>query len=264
MKNVDVLIRKPAVAGMFYPAEKEVLEKQINRFLEDAKCSVKEKPKAIIIPHAGYVYSGQIAAIGYKIISKYVSGIQNVIIIGPSHHAEFDGCVMSSADAWETPSGTIAVNKNYISPISDIIRFLDQPHKKEHSIEVQVPFIQAVLPRAKIVPILTGHINPEKLAKELDKYISEKDMLVISTDLSHYHSYDEARKIDAIANNAIPSLDIKNVEAGVEACGKTGVLSCMHLARIHSWKGEMLGYATSGDTAGDKKSVVGYGCYGFY
>lgn len=254
-------IRKPAVAGFFYPSNKEELKNQIESFLRNSSISFNERPKAIIVPHAGYIYSGQVAAFGYSSSKDFP--VDNVVIVGPSHFFSFSGAALSPARKWQTPLGFVEINNSYFSN-PKILKEMEMPHKKEHSIEVQVPFIQYVFPKTKIVPISTGIVDSEMLAKEIMSALSENDLLVVSSDLSHYYPYEEAIKIDEVANKSIPDLDFDSVENYVEACGKTGILVCMYIAKKKKWKGKLLSYANSGDTAGDKSSVVGYGCYAFF
>lgn len=256
-------IRLPAVAGTFYPSQKESLQRQIGIFLEGAEKIPSGKPRAIIVPHAGYIYSGQIAGLGYKNASGR-ENVSNAVIVGPSHFVEFEGSALSSADAWRTPLGEVQVNKKYFDKSKTEMVAFDDAHEQEHSVEVQVPFVQTIFPGARIVPIVTGFVEPEQVAQDLDSALSENDLLVISTDLSHYYPYERARQIDSIANRAIPALEIEAVEEKAEACGKTGVLAAMRIAKKREWKGRILGYANSGDTAGGKGGVVGYGCYAFY
>jgi len=256
-------VREPAVAGQFYPEGREELQRQVAEFLKSAAApKAGEIPKCIVVPHAGYAYSGKIAGQGFRAAEN--AKPKNIVIAGPSHYVEFEGSALSGADAWKTPLGEINVNKKYFEESETALVEFDEAHQQEHSVEVQVPFIQAVFPKAKIVPVVTGEVEPEQLAEDIDSGLGKSDLLVVSTDLSHYYPYEEARKIDAVANSAIPKLEIETVEEKVEACGKTGVLALMHLAKKRAWKGKLLAYANSGDTAGDKRRVVGYGAYGFY
>jgi len=248
------MIRRAVVAGSFYPSNKDQLERMIDEFLAKAKVEDIEA-KGFVMPHAGYIYSGQVAAYGYKIISKLKP--KRVIILGPSHFIPFVGSSISTVDFWETPLGKVKVEKVKTE-------FLDFPeaHKYEHSIEVQLPFLQRVLKGFQIIPISIGDDDYKDIAKQLERLL-EDAIIIASSDLSHYHDYDTAVKIDSLANEAIPKLDLKKAEK-IEACGKTGILSLMYLAKKQGWFGKKLFYANSGDTAGDKSQVVGYGCYAFY
>jgi AmmeMemoRadiSam system protein B len=248
------MIRRAVVAGSFYPSNKDQLERMIDEFLAKAKVEDIEA-KGFVMPHAGYIYSGQVAAYGYKIISNLKP--KRVIILGPSHFIPFIGSSISTADFWETPLGKVKVEKVKTE-------FLDFPeaHKYEHSIEVQLPFLQRVLKDFQIIPISIGDDDYKDIAKQLESLL-EDAIIIASSDLSHYHDYDTAVKIDSLANEAIPKLDLKKTEK-IEACGKTGILALMYLAKKQGWFGKKLFYANSGNTAGDKSQVVGYGCYAFY
>ncbi|MEM5777252.1 MAG: AmmeMemoRadiSam system protein B [Candidatus Aenigmatarchaeota archaeon] len=249
------MIRKAVVAGSFYPKEKNMLEKMIDGFLEKAKVE-KINSKGFVMPHAGYIYSGQVAAYGYKIIS-YLKP-KKVILLGPSHFIPFVGSSISTADYWETPLGKVKVERVKST-------FLDFPaaHHYEHSIEVQLPFLQRVLKKFSIIPISIGDDDFNDVAKEITKLIDNKTIIIASSDLSHYYDYETAIKIDSLANEAVPKLDINKAKK-IEACGKIGILALMKIAKKNGWSGKKLFYANSGDTAGDKSQVVGYGCYVFY
>lgn len=219
-----------SVAGTFMPFSKEEQDKMVKDFLGKVENAlIPGTVRAIIVPHAGYIYSGQVAAYGYKQIAQSVA--EEVILVGPSHREYFAGAVEEITD---------------------------------HSVEVQVPFIRNVLPRAKIYPLVYGEIDYQKLAKKIREKITKKSILVISSDLSHYYPYDLANKIDGIANQAIPNLDLETVKTKVEACGITGIVALMLLAKELNWTGKLIKYLNSGDTSGDKSSVVGYGSYAFY
>ncbi|MFH8080418.1 MAG: AmmeMemoRadiSam system protein B [Candidatus Aenigmatarchaeota archaeon] len=249
------MIRKAVVAGSFYPKDKEKLEKMIDHFLSNV--DVEElNAKGFVVPHAGYVYSGQVAAYAYKIIKSL--GCKRVILLGPSHFIPFIGSSISTADFWETPLGKVKVEKI-------VTNFLDFPaaHAYEHSIEVQLPFLQRVLKDFSIVPISIGDDDYRDVANEIERFVNEETIIIASSDLSHYYDYETAKKIDQKANEAIPKLDIKAAE-NIEACGKIGILALMSLAKKKGWKGMKLFYANSGDVTGDKSRVVGYGCYAFY
>jgi len=249
------MIRKAVAAGTFYPSSKEKLERMIDDLLSKAKAE-KINAKGFVMPHAGYIYSGIVAAHGYKIIKSLKA--ERIILLGPSHFIPFVGSSISTADFWETPLGKIKVEKAKTA-------FLDFPeaHQYEHSIEVQLPFLQRVLKDFRIIPISIGDDDYNDVAKEVEKLIDDRTIVIASSDLSHYYDYETAVEIDEKANKAIPSLDIKKAEK-IEACGKTAILALMKLAKSKGWLGKKLFYANSGDTAGDKSQVVGYGCYAFY
>jgi AmmeMemoRadiSam system protein B len=251
-------IRQPAVAGSFYPAEKTELENMIKKFLAKAK-NFGIKPKCLIVPHAGYVYSGPVAAVGYKQLQNLEQEKWKIILLGPSHYYPFAGVAFAKYKEWGTPFGSI---KTIEPKPSNLIVELTEAHEPEHCLEVQLPFLQTVIENFEILPLITGEVEPKELAKELSNYIDKSTLLIISSDLSHYHSYEEAKKIDSLANAAIPKLDLAKAEK-IEACGKTAILTAMHIAKKFDWSGHFLDYRNSGDTAGPKDQVVGYGAYAF-
>lgn len=249
------MIRKPVVAGSFYPKNKKDLEKMIVSFLENIKTE-KINAKGFIMPHAGYIYSGKVAAFGYKIIKSLK--VKRVILLGPSHFIPFVGSSISTCEFWETPLGKVKVEK-----VKTKFFNFPEAHKYEHSIEVQLPFLQKVLDNFIIIPISIGYDDYNFIANQIEKLIDNKTIIIASSDLSHYHSYETAIKIDEKANKSIPNLDIKNAKK-IEACGKIAILSLMKVAISNKWVGKKLFYANSGDITGDKNQVVGYGCYAFY
>ncbi len=255
-------VRESAVAGLFYPAEKFELRQMVDSFLESAKdISIEGKLKGLVVPHAGYIYSGSVAGVGYKLLKENIPETENVFLLGPSHYEKFYGIAQSTDEYWQTPFGKVEIER---IKENQIVKNYNKAHFKEHSLEVQVPFLQTVLKRFRLYPLLTGDMSARLFAPELQKELDENSLIIASSDLSHYHSYTEALRIDATANRAIPSMDIYNVESFVDACGKEAILTLMQVAKMKKWKGKFLEYKNSGDTAGDKTRVVGYGCYAFY
>jgi len=260
-------VRYPVVAGSFYSADPKELREQIQRFLNQAP--VKHVPgelKALIVPHAGYIYSGRIAAVGYKLLQTCErANLQTVLLLGPAHFVRFPGAATLRVDYWQTPLGQVP-SSNLIETImpSPLLQNLPNAHQMEHSLEVQLPFLQSALKEFSILPIVTGDVKYQELALFLLKYIEKFDLIVVSSDLSHYYAYEQAIELDSIAHQAITSLDLEKMEKMAEACGKTAILTLMQLAKELKWDSILLDYCNSGDTAGDKGSVVGYGCYAFY
>jgi AmmeMemoRadiSam system protein B len=253
-------IRPPAVAGSFYPSGKEILKSTIRRFLSEAKpVTLPGKLKAMIVPHSGYEYCGRVAAAGYKLITDHEP--KTVVLIGPSHFASFEGGALCDDLAWQTPLGMVKIHN---LPKGRMLRYIEAVHQEEHSLEVQIPFLQSILTDFAIAPILTGEVSPQELAEEISLCVDKHTLFIASSDLSHYHPYQEALELDQVASSAIPSLDMKTVAEQVEACGKTAIQTVMHLAQKFGWRGILLDYRNSGDRSGDKRRVVGYGCYGFY
>ncbi len=264
-------IRKPAVAGMFYPGSASALRAEIEEFLENSKkVPIDGKIIALIVPHAGYMYSGQIAGYAYKQIEGI--NFDSVIMIGVSHRVPFRGAYIRKSGAYETPLGIVEVDESLASELmekTDILEFYPNADAVEHSLEVQVPFLQVVSPESKIVPILMRDWS-EMISYSISNAISEvmKDrniLLLASTDMSHYHSYRDAVNIDGIALTSIERMDTEQLEDDLasgeaELCGAGGVIVTLLTAKKLGADGiKILKYANSGDVTGDKSSgVVGY------
>lgn len=248
------MIREPAVAGMFYPADPGELHRMIEGFLAEAKPGAH--PKAIIAPHAGYVYSGPIAASVYKRINP--EKISRVVLIGPSHRVVLRGLAASSAPTWRTPLGEVSVARPNFVPISDAA------HAQEHSLEVQVPFLQTVLGDFTLLPLVAGEASAEEVAEVLEKcWGGPETLIVISSDLSHYENYKTARTMDTAASKAILAFDERGLECD-NACGLVPISGLLHLAKQKKMRAEMVDLRSSGDTAGPRDQVVGYGAFAFY
>jgi hypothetical protein len=257
-----IVIREPVVAGMFYPAQKEELKAMIDNYLNKARVDNIENIRGIVSPHAGYIYSGPVAAYGYKAIKG--KSYKTVIILSPSHHAFFYGASIPDVTHYKTPLGLVKLSPKVEQLRKEkIIVSVPQAHPQEHSVEVQIPFLQAVLKDFEIIPIVVGNVNPEELASMLINYIDNSTLIIASSDLSHYHPYNVAVSLDKNCIEAIPSLDFENMDK-CEACGKLPILTLMHIAKHFGWRGKLLDYRNSGDTVGDKRAVVGYMSSIFY
>jgi len=270
---MDLTIREPAVAGAFYPSAKEELKEAVNFFLKESEKKFKKlnlqnrKLKAIIVPHAGYIYSGTIMAAGFNLIKKHPLINPKILLIGPSHNEYFKGLTIPSTKEWETPLGLVKID-----PLTNIIAdenpnmvfFSDEAHSSEHCLEVEIPFMQEIFSNFTLIPLLTGEGDPAKYARIIKEYQNKIDLIIVSSDLSHYNPYDYANIIDNISNKTIISYDFPNSKYKIDACGKQGILTLMYLAKEKNWHPELIDYKNSGDTAGDKKSVVGYSCIAFY
>jgi AmmeMemoRadiSam system protein B len=255
-------IRFPAVADAFYPAEEKELKRMISDFLGQAKPPSIKNLKALIVPHAGYVYSGPVAAHGFKLLEK--QEFKKVIAVGPSHYAAFVGAAEDDSDGWQTPLGIVRTDRVSRLVKAGTINCFPQAHAPEHCLEVQLPFLQTVLKGDFVFyPLITGEISPSLLAEALEPALSDETLLLISSDLSHYFPYEEAVKRDSTTNKIILSLDVKNAQL-IDACGKTGIITAMHIAKSKKWKARLLDYRNSGDTAGPKSNVVGYSAIAFY
>ncbi|PMP83630.1 MAG: AmmeMemoRadiSam system protein B, partial [Caldisericum exile] len=244
---------------------REELKSMIRRFVESSPLEDLDNIKALIAPHAGYIYSGPIAGYSYKQLMNldYLKNIK-VIIIAPSHYAYFHGASVGLFDAYKTPLGFVNVSKDAQKLLQlEEFHFILDAHLEEHSIEVQLPFLQYTLPRFEIIPILYSEISVESLLKGIMTIFDENTILVVSTDLSHYYPYEIAIKKDSHCIKAVQELNNKYL-ANCEACGKTGIATVIHFAKINNLKSKILKYATSGDTAGPKSQVVGYLSAVFY
>jgi hypothetical protein len=278
-------VRLPAVAGLFYPGEAGTLSKTVDGLLAAAPEHYIPRLKALVCPHAGYEFSGQTAAIAYKLLAG--RDVQTVVVMGPSHYAWFKGACIPNADAYKTPLGLVPISPK-AKTLAAIAPFeleprcpvqwpgwyrqsprpapeegQDTPETWEHSVEVQVPFLQKVLKNFQIVPVVIGEPDPAQVAKALADIVDDKTIVVASSDLSHYHTYQAAKALDDRCVKAICDVDIDSM-AGQEACGKLPILTLLHLARQKGWKAQLLDYRNSGDVTGDKDRVVGYTAVAFY
>jgi AmmeMemoRadiSam system protein B len=260
MKN----IRQPAVAGLFYPDDEHRLRAMVRDFLLDAN-TAGPLPKAIIAPHAGYIYSGPIAASAYALIKQGRDVIRRVVLIGPSHRIGFHGIAVSHADSFATPLGNIPIDCAAIEKILDLpfVKRLDEAHLLEHSLEVHMPFLQAVLNQFELVPLVVGIAAPSDVSAVLERLWDDSGtMTVISSDLSHYHDYATAKRIDQATSVAIERLRPEDI-GHESACGRIAVNGLLYFAREKGLTARTLDLRSSGDTAGPKDRVVGYGSYVF-
>jgi AmmeMemoRadiSam system protein B len=254
--------RLPAAAGTFYPANPAQLHTMIAHYLDDADANGKV-PKAIIAPHAGYIYSGEIAASAYARLKKAHNRITRVVLIGPSHHVAFRGLAVSRACLFTTPLGGVAVDMEAVEAIVELpfVEYIEQAHSHEHSLEVHLPFLQETLDDFKIVPILTGDATPEQVGAVLDAlWGGEETLIVISSDLSHYHDYATAQQLDSATSAAIEQFHYENLDSA-SACGRIPISGLLKTAREKSLTIKTINLCNSGDKAGDKNRVVGYGAY---
>ena len=213
-------------------------------------------PAMVIVPHAGYVYSGPVAATAYRYLALLPTPPRRLVLFGPSHFAGFQGVATSGADAFQTPLGLVATDSRPPAGTTDDLT----AHAREHSLEVQLPFLQVVLDAFTVQPMLTGEIAPEAAADVLDEALRERHLAVISSDLSHYLAYDEARTRDRQSASAIVELRPEDLRSG-DACGVTAVQAGLLLARRRNWRCRLVDLRNSGDTAGDRSRVVGYGAF---
>jgi len=259
------LLRPTAVAGQFYPAEPEKLSAMVAGWLDVARPPATPAPKAIVAPHAGYVYSGALAGACHRRFLADRAVIRRVVLLGPAHRVALRGLGATSADFWATPLGPVAIDREALAALSDLpfVAVHDAAHAQEHALEVHLPFLKLALPQAKIVPLVVGQASHAEVAAVLERlWDGPETRIVISSDLSHYLPYDAARRLDAQTAEAVESLD----EGGLgheQACGRIPLGGLMLAAKRHGLGVERLGLINSGDTAGTKDRVVGYGGWAF-
>ena len=262
---MNSVIRPPAVAGTFYPEDSAILAETLRRLLNSARFrgSAGSVPKAIIVPHAGYVYSGPVAASAYARMVTARGRVQRVVILGPAHTVALEDIAASGADAFSTPLGVLEVNSaSRDAVIGDgLVSVFDLAHLAEHSLEVQLPFIQFVLGPVKVLPLLIGTVSTAAVAQLLSRvWGGPETLVVVSTDLSHYHDRETARRLDNRTAAAIIARDPDGVSPA-DACGVYALRGLLSLAARREMKIEQLDLRTSADTAGDLTRVVGYGSF---
>ncbi|RXJ74076.1 AmmeMemoRadiSam system protein B [Veronia nyctiphanis] len=253
-------IRAPAVAGRFYDNSPERLESQLSDWLSSPQDPMPVK--ALIVPHAGYVYSGKVAADAYQYLRPISDKFKKVILVGPSHRYGFDGVAIPAADFFATPLGNIEIDRELSYALSQnaLVAVTDQVHAPEHSLEVQLPFLQASLDSFTLLPIVYSKVTSQVLAELIETvWRDDETLLVISSDLSHYHTYDEACEIDKDTCQRIANFDM-TLEPH-QACGATGINAVLNLARARGYSLTEIDYRNSGDTGGNKERVVGYVSY---
>jgi len=257
--------RQPAVAGAFYPADPTQLHRSVQAYLSAVIPRYHTLPKAIIAPHAGYIYSGPVAATVYKTLTAGRGVIRRVILMGPAHRVGFRGIALSRAGIYVSPLGNIPVDQSAYALLKDLpfVGFLDEAHAQEHSLEVHLPFLQEVLGEFSLVPLVAGEATPEQVSLVLERLWEDgASLLVISSDLSHYHDYATAKAMDQATSEAIEKLQPEAI-GDDSACGRVPVRGLLTLARAKGWVAQTVDLRNSGDTAGGKDRVVGYGAYVF-
>ena len=253
--------REMSVNGSFYPARDVELDRyfeEFSRAYDESFTLPTTKSKAVIVPHAGYIYSGYTANIAFRILAS--SGVKEFVVIGPSHRVAFDGVSLCDFTDYETPFGDIGSATDLSKKLRD--RFsLDcfgNTHA-EHSTEVHFPFIKKYMPDAKIVELVYSSVDAEYISKIIDFVLEQKDCgVIISTDLSHFYDEEDANRLDSICLESVKNLDVEKLHSGCEACGKIGVEAMMLSAKKLSLNSHILDYRTSADASGDVSRVVGY------
>jgi hypothetical protein len=255
-------VRPPAVAGAFYPANPVRLEADVRGYLADAQpVDLDFRARILIVPHAGFVYSGPVAATGFQLIEP-MDGIRRIVMFGPSHYVRFTGLALPGAELLETPLGTVAVDAEASAELanSPLVTHSREAHEREHSLEVQLPFLQVVAPGVPVVPLLTGEVDPVDAAGAVESVLDDETLLLVSSDLSHYHDSSTARRLDAETAATIERLD-PGALGRESACGRTGVQAAIHLATRRGYGVQLLDLRNSSDTAGPPDRVVGYGTF---
>lgn len=263
-------VRPAAVAGMFYPGRQDQLSSMLDGFLAHASMMppgdvLPHPPKALIVPHAGYIYSGQAAADAYQFLRPWARSYKRVVLWGPAHRVAVRGVAVPSASAFETPLGQVRLDVQGLAMLRELpgVVVSDQAHAQEHSLEVQLPFLQKTLGDFALLPLVVGQTTPDHVAGLMTALWGGDDTLfVVSSDLSHYHDYDTAQQIDAHTCEAIEHLHDQAIDPE-DACGCIAVRALLKMARSHNMKAATVALCNSGDTAGDKSRVVGYGSWVF-
>lgn len=258
-----VTVRHPAVAGLFYSADTQQLTESIEQLLRVAQAH-KSIPKALIVPHAGYIYSGAVAASAYATLYPLAERIRHVILLGPAHRVAVRGLALPGVDAFATPLGTVMVDTVSIGKVAHLpqLTINARAHVLEHSLEVQLPFLQSILTDFSILPLVVGMASAEEVAAVLDcLWGGEETLIIISSDLSHYLPYEFAQREDN--ETALSILQLHQFIDHKQACGATPINGLIATVRKHQLTPHLLDLRNSGDTAGSRDQVVGYGAFAF-
>ncbi|MDI9849156.1 AmmeMemoRadiSam system protein B [Rhodoblastus sp. 17X3] len=259
------MIRPPAVAGMFYPADAVMLRQAVTQLLGPSGSPEEgERPKALIVPHAGYVYSGRVAGAAYARVLPYAENIRRVILLGPAHRAPVRGLALPEADRFATPLGEVSIDQDAVRRLAATPRVAVSAaaHALEHSLEVQLPFLQSILRDFTLVPLAVGDATAEEVAEALDiLWGGPETLIVISSDLSHYLPYAMARRTDQDTMERILRGEL--LHSHKQACGALPINGLLLAARRRRLTPKLISHCNSGDTAGDKQRVVGYAAIEF-
>jgi len=262
---MSINLRPAAVAAMFYPESAAVLARQVAQLLAAAPQKFPQRPKALIVPHAGYIYSGTVAASAYAPLAALRDSVRRIVLLGPTHRLALSGLAVPSSSAFATPLGNVPVDQEALAALADLPQVVvnDAAHAQEHALEVQLPFLQTVFGEFSLVPLAVGQASPEQVAEVLERlWGGDETLIVVSSDLSHYLPYAAARQIDAQTAQHI--IDLEPLLHHQQACGALPVNGLLLAARRHGLQAQLIDLRNSGDTAGDKVRVVGYGAFAFY
>jgi MEMO1 family protein len=258
-------VRLPAVAGQFYPDDPEELRSEVKGFIAAAKSTSDKIPKAIIAPHAGYMYSGPIAGSAYACLARGRDRFERAVLLGPSHFVGFDGLAASSATVFQSPLGPVAVDEDALAHIHKLpqVTTRDAAHRREHSLEVHLPFLQIALTGFKLVPLVVGEASAEEVGGVLDElWDGDETCIVVSSDLSHYRAYRTAQQTDQETAHFIETLNWKGLD-GDRACGCRPIGGLLWAAKKRGLRCRVVDLRNSGDTSGTRDRVVGYGAFVF-
>lgn len=261
-------VRQPAVAGLFYPGNARELSNEVTQFLRDARREEHPPqlhPKALIVPHAGYTYSGSIAAKAYITLDGIADHIERVILIGPAHRVRLRGLAISDVQYFRTPLGDIPIDRSATRQLLTLpqVQVMDAAHWQEHSLEVQLPFLQVMLGEFSVVPIVIGEASPSEVDQVLEMlWGGPETLVIISSDLSHFLDYESAQYIDRSTCDAVEHFQFEHIDFN-QACGCIGMKALLRVAKRKGMQVHTLGVCNSGDTGGDQQRVVGYGSWAF-
>lgn len=254
----------PKMAGYFYPSDKLELDKYLSDFFKGEPL-VNRKPVSLIVPHAGYIFSGEIAGKAFNILNHYKDDFDTIVVVGPSHHVLIDKPAVLNKD-YILPNGKLKRDEILIEQLvkEDLVEINDEAHKKEHSVEVELPFICRINPNFKIVDIITGPYEQDSVTKLIDALFKiPRTLIIISSDLSHFNLYEKAKEIDKSTIKNVLALNEDDIQPD-DACGSIGIRALIKVAKKYMLKPKVLGYCNSGDKTSNKLQVVGYASFGFF
>jgi hypothetical protein len=257
--------RAAAVAGFFYDSNPDQLRHDVNQLLRAVSAPVDSVPEALIVPHAGFIYSGSTAASAYKCLEANADRVKRVLLLGPAHRVHVEAMAIPTVDYFASPLGEVELDREALARIRDLpgVCEMDEAHRQEHCLEVQLPFLQSVLNQFTLIPVLVGGATPAAVAAVIDAFAGEADVLVvISSDLSHFLSSNEARRVDSNTCNEI--LDKATTLRGNQACGAAAINGLMASRWSQGLQIRLLQACNSGDTAGSTDRVVGYAAFALY
>jgi AmmeMemoRadiSam system protein B len=255
-------VRLPAVAGSFYPGEAAQLERMLASLLATASAKPDRRTRAVIVPHAGYMYSAGVAAEAFVALTALKESVARLVVLGPAHFVAFQGIAASGAETFRTPLGDMPVDTHAIHRIARLPQVVvdDKPHLREHALEVELPFLQVTFGKVPIVPLLVGTAADQEVVEILQYLWDDSTVIVVSSDLSHYHNYAAACRIDQATAAAVERCDASAI-GREDACGSVAIRGLLIETKHRGFRIERLALTNSGDTGGDRSSVVGYGAW---